>query len=215
MQDAWAKQVAVELTMNFKKPVTLSYTAKSSSSSIRGPESKKCFDLSSRFFIPGILTNDMMLRWHEKHTTWGQKRYDMRIQEDQSWLYCAPYVLGSWTVCVWNWWTAPAGSVPGTRQRSSIASPPARCSGHSETADPSQLAGIGETSAMNTKVVTEQSTLHFKLFLSDVSISAPNRIRWQTISTVSCFYDFVLKKKQLLKMTEHTQIPFRQCRKKL
>lgn len=67
---------------------------------------------------------------------------------------CTSYVLGSQTVCVWNWWTAPAGSVPGTTPRFSAASPPARCSGHSETANPSRLAGIDETSATNTELVS-------------------------------------------------------------
>ena len=82
-------------------------------------------------------------------------------ERQQSQLYCSSYVLGSWTVCAWNWWTAPAGSVPGTRPHFSTTSPPARCSGRNETANPSQLAGIDETSAMNTKI---NPIFHFKLF---------------------------------------------------
>lgn len=95
-----------------------------------------------------------------KHFTWrldGMKTKQLEDERDAiQEKNCSSYVLGSRTVCVWNWWTAPAGSVPGTTPRFSTASPPARCSGHSETANPSRLAGIDETSASNTKLGSEQ-----------------------------------------------------------
>lgn len=143
-----------------QEPLTLSYRAKSSSSSIKGPESKKCFDLSSRFFIPGRQNNDSKLGgemiWDTTQTKYvGRDSKECRFKKTKTSIQCCSYVLGSWTVCVWNWWTAPADSAPETTPHFSIVSPPVRCSGHNEIANPSQLAGIGETSAVNTNLVSE------------------------------------------------------------
>lgn len=57
----WRKKwgyIVYYYNVNVSSP-TRSYSAISSSSSIRGPESKKCFDRSSRFFIPLIISKDI------------------------------------------------------------------------------------------------------------------------------------------------------------
>lgn len=88
--------------------------------------------------------------------TWDTGVYNNHMEETAS------YVSGSWTECVWNWGTDPASSAPRTRPRFSTISPPARCSGHSETAVLSRLAGTGETSGRDRKLTAnlENHAIH-------------------------------------------------------
>ena len=82
----------------FKKPRTLSKSANSVSSSNRGPESKKCFDLSSRFFIPGkqncfdaILHRRTHIQEDTMDTTRGTRGREVRLTRDPIITGCEPY----------------------------------------------------------------------------------------------------------------------------
>lgn len=110
------------------------------------------------------------------------------------------HVSGSWTECVWNWGTDPAGFEPGTTPRSLTTSPPARCSGRSETAAPSRPAGTDETSG------TSRDTL----LSVDVKTETPGGWRpdWGYLCDLLCgdFYCMLLFAAVIQRRTIHVLV---------